>query len=175
MEEYTGVKFGTRIEKGSVGDVSAYLELDKALGEFLKPEENEGNMSMRTGDGFLIKRAGAKMTSLSKEDVVLVRKIEEGIVYAVGGTPSSESIMHHEIYRKRKDANIILHFHDDRLLGKTGWETVGPFPYGSMELANAVGEAAGKTDRVEIEGHGFAVIAKNREELLGTIRSLYRR
>lgn len=175
MEEYAGVKFGTRIEGGSVGNVSAFLELDKALGEYLKPEENEGNMSMRTADGFLIKRAGVKMTLLRSEDVVLVKKIEKNIVHAVGGTPSSESIMHDEIYRKRKDAGIILHFHDDKLLGKTGWRKIGHFPYGSMELAEAVADAAGKTDRIEIEGHGFVVIAKNGKELLGIIRSLYRR
>ncbi|NYZ77766.1 class II aldolase/adducin family protein, partial [Candidatus Micrarchaeota archaeon] len=162
MEKYAGVKFRTRIEKGSVGGVSGFLGLDRALAKYLKPEANEGNMSMRAADGFLIKRSGARMTSLTGKDVVLVKNVENNVVHAVGGTPSSESILHHEVYRKRKDAGVILHFHNDSLLEELDWETVGPFPYGSRGLADAVAKAAGKTDRIKIAGHGFVLIAKGR-------------
>lgn len=163
MEKYTGVKFETVLEEGTVGDVSEFLEIDKMLGKYIHPEKNEGNMSMRTVDGFLIKRAGAGMTGLSENDVVLVKKIENGRVYAVGGTPSSESIMHYNIYNKKKDAGIILHFHDDELMEKLSWETVGLFPYGSRELADAVGNAS--ENKIKIAGHGLVIIAKDKEEL----------
>ncbi len=175
MEEYTGVKFETIIEKGNVDDVSEFLGIDRMLGEYLNPEGNEGNMSIRVEGGFLIKKAGTRMTSLTENDIVLVKKIEAGKVYAVGGTPSSESIMHYKIYKRRKNANIVLHFHDDGLLGKLDWKSVGPFPYGSGELADAVADASENTDRIEIEEHGFVIIAENKEKLFEIIRSLFRR
>ncbi len=173
MEEYTGVKFETVVDEGDAGDVSEFLEIDKLLGKYISPEENEGNMSMRVNDGFLVKKAGAGMTRLSENDVVLVKKIESGKVHAVGGTPSSESIMHYEIYKRRKDADIILHFHDDELMEKVRWEKVGPFPYGSMELAEAVGKTSENTDRIKIAGHGLIIIAKNKDELLKILEEIY--
>lgn len=173
MEEYTGVKFRTVIEEGAVGDVSEFLKIDKLLGKYLHPEENEGNMSLRVDGGFLIKIAGAGMTKLTEKDVVLVKKIESGKVYAVGGTPSSESIMHYSIYNKRKDAGAILHFHDDELMQKIDWEAVGPFPYGSKELADAVADASEKNDKIKIAGHGLVIIARKKEELLGMLEEIY--
>ena len=173
MEEYAGVKFETVLLEGDIGDVSGFLEIDKLLGKYLHPEKNEGNMSLRVEDGFLVKRAGAGMTKLTEKDVVLVKKIENGKVYAVGGTPSSESVMHYSIYNRRKDAGIILHFHDDELMKKLDWETVGPFPYGSRELADAVGNASSKNDRIKIAGHGLVVIAKNKKELFKILGEIY--
>lgn len=173
MEEYTGVKFETVIEEGKLGDVSEFLELDKLLGKYLNPGKNEGNMSLRIGAGFLIKKAGSRMTSLAENDVVYVRKVENGTVYAVGGTPSSESIMHYEIYEKRKDAEIILHFHDNSLLEKAEWKTVGPFAYGSIELAKAVGAASEITDKIKIEMHGFVIIAKSRDRLVKILDAIF--
>lgn len=173
MEEYTGVKFETILEEGKIGDVSEFLELDKMLGRYLNPKENEGNMSLRIGTGFLIKKTGKRMTSLAENDVVFVKRIEGRRVYAVGGTPSSESIMHYEIYKKRKDAGIVLHFHDDSLLGKLEWKTVGPFSYGSRKLAEAVAGASEITDKIKIERHGFVVIAKDKDMLMKILDEIY--
>ena len=171
MEEYTGVKFETVIEEGSIGNVSEFLEVDKMLEEYINPEGNEGNMSIRTVEGFLIKKAGTRMTSLAENDVVLVKRIEDK-VYAVGGTPSSESIMHYEIYKRRKEVNIVLHFHNEL---SVKWKSVGPFPYGSRELADAVADAMKDTDKVEIKEHGYVIAAENKEKLFGIIQSLFRR
>jgi ribulose-5-phosphate 4-epimerase/fuculose-1-phosphate aldolase len=175
LEEYAGVKFKTVIEKGDIGDVSEYLRMDRALEKYITPSGNEGNMSLRVKKGFLIKKAGTRMTSLTGNDVVLVKKVENGKVYAVGGIPSSESIMHYEIYKRRKEINIVLHFHDEELLKELKWKSVGPLPYGSRELADAVAESLSDTDRIKIEEHGFVVVAENREELFGIIRPLFHR
>ncbi len=173
MEEYTGVKFETVVLEGKMGDVSEFLELDGKLGKYFNPEENEGNMSLRIGSGFLIKKAGARMTSLKEEDVVFVKRIERGRVYAIGGTPSSESMMHYEIYKMRRDAAAVLHFHDDRLLERADWSVVGPFPYGSRKLAEAVAAASEITDKIKIEGHGFVIIAKDGKGLLEILDRIY--
>ena len=98
METYEGVKFRYRLVENELpaDDVKRYLKLDARLREFLDPQENEGNMSMRLAEGFLIKRAGAKMTELTEKDVSLVVGVEEGEVVAAGAVPSSEAKMHHE-------------------------------------------------------------------------------
>ena len=171
MEEYAGVKFGAVVEEGEVGDVFGFLKLDMMIGEYISPKGNEGNMSLRVENGFLIKKTGMRMTSLAEKDVVLVKKIEGGKVYVVGGTLSSESVMHYMIYQKRKNAKIILHFHDDELLGKLDWESVGPFPYGSKELAEAVVDAS--ENRIKLEGHGFVIIADDKEELVKILGEIY--
>lgn len=173
MEEYTGVKFETVLLEGESGDVSEFLEIDGKLAEYFNPEENEGNMSIKVEGGFLIKKAGAMMTSLAENDIVLVKKIEDGKVYSVGGTPSSESVMHYKIYEKRKDAKIILHFHNDELIRKLDWETVGPFPYGSRKLADAVGNVSVHNDRIRIAGHGLVIIVKDKKELFGILEEIY--
>lgn len=166
MEKYVGVKFKTRMEKGRIGNVSEFLKIDRMLARYINPKENEGNMSMRIRDGFLIKRSGARMTSLKKSDVVLVRRIKGNVVYSVGGIPSSESLMHYKIYKKREDANLILHFHEDLLLEKLDWPAVDPLPYGSKELANAVAKLSVKSNKIKIKGHGFVIIARSKEELI---------
>jgi len=166
LERYIGVKFKTRIEKGKIRNVSEFLKVDRTLARYINPKENEGNMSIRVRGGFLIKKSGARMTSLKKSDVVLVRKVKGNVVCAVGGIPSSESLMHYKIYKKRKDANLVLHFHDDLLLKKLDWPAVGPFPYGSKELANAVAKLSVKSNKIKIKGHGLVIIAGSREELV---------
>lgn len=167
MEEYIGVKFnflddGARIEENQI---KKFLKIEGELGRFLKTRKNEGNLSMRSGAGFLIKRAGARMTKLRKSDVVFVRKIVGGMVFCSGGTPSSESLMHYNIYKKVRSAYIILHYHYDKLLNRLKVKKVGPFQYGSLALARNVGKTARKNKIIEITRHGFVITAKNQKEL----------
>ncbi|MBU0532837.1 class II aldolase/adducin family protein [Candidatus Micrarchaeota archaeon] len=166
MEEYNGVKFSYRLVEGKLPEISSYLTLDAKLRGFLNPKKNEGNMSIRVANGFLIKRTGAKMTELGKEDVSLVLEVDEDIVIAVGAVPSSETRMHYEIYGALPEVSIILHFHDENLLEKFEGASVGPFSYGSKELAKAAAKMARLHGIFMIKEHGFVLIAKNEEELL---------
>lgn len=177
MEGYEGVKFRYRFVEKELpqDDVKRYLGLDARLREFLDPQENEGNMSMRLAEGFLVKRAGARMTELNKKDVSLVLGEEKGEVVAAGTVPSSEARMHHEIYKAKPTAMIILHFHNDWLLEKFEGPGIGPFPYGSLGLAEAAGKAAKSHNVFKIREHGFVLIAKEEEELLQSMRDVSRR
>ena len=174
MEEYKGVKFKVIQEPGDISaeDAFAFVELDNSLRKFLHPVKNEGNLSIRAGNGFLVKCTGAKLTECNPRDAVLVTKIIGEEVHAIGGTPSSESMMHYEIYRKRKDANVILHFHSDKLLLKPLGPEVGPFPYGTNELARAVGEAAENNDVIRIREHGLVIVSIDREDLIRKMKEL---
>jgi ribulose-5-phosphate 4-epimerase/fuculose-1-phosphate aldolase len=171
MEEYAGVKFEVKALPGRV-EGAALLEADRLVARFIRVSGGEGNLSVRKGSGFLIKRTGAQMTKLREEDVVFVKKIEGGTVHAMGGTPSSESRMHWEIYRARKDANVILHFHDDRRLGGKFGAEIGPFPYGTAELAEAAGAASLGSDRIKIRQHGFVAIARDLEDLAALLSAI---
>lgn len=175
MEEYEGVKFKVVLEQGEIPEerISEFLDLDHSLKRFLHPKKNEGNLSIRTMDGFLIKRTGAVLTQCRKDDAVLVSRVKGDRVYAVGGVPSSESLMHAAIYEIRKDANIILHFHDEGLLAKIECAEVGPFPYGTEELAQAVGKAAEKNDLVKIKEHGLVLVAENKIDLIKKLEGLF--
>lgn len=172
MEEYGGVKFKVNALPGSVQGAGGLLEADRLVARFVRTEGGEGNLSVRKGSGFLIKRSGAQMTKLREEDVVFVQKIDGGTVHAIGGTPSSESRMHWAIYKNRKDANVILHFHDDKRLGEKFGVEIGPFPYGTSELAEAAGKASRRSDLIKIKGHGFVVIAKDLEGFAATLSLL---
>lgn len=167
MEEYKGVKFSYRLvdKERPAEELRKYLELDAKLGEYLDPIENDGNMSMRLAEGFLIKCAGARMTELTGKDVSMVVGIEEGNVVATGSVPSSEARMHHEIYNAMPEAWVVLHFHDDRMLEKFEGAAIGPFPYGSAELAEAAGKEAESRQMFMIKEHGFVLIAKDERGL----------
>jgi L-fuculose-phosphate aldolase len=168
MEEYKGVKFRYRIVEKELPEeqLKKYLDIDARLKEFLDPENNEGNMSLRLEKGFLIKRAGARMTELTKKSVSMIVEIEE-IVIAAGAIPSSEARMHNEIYRHHPEANMILHFHDEKMLKSFQGPAIGSFPYGSKELADAAGNL--KQKMFMIKDHGFVIIAKDEEELFEMI------
>lgn len=177
MEKYEGVKFSYRLVEKELpkDEVREYLGLDAMLKEFLDPQENEGNMSMRLANGFLVKRAGARMTRLTENDVSMVVGIENEEVVAAGAVPSSESKMHHEIYKAVPAARIVLHFHNDMLLERFEKPAIGPFPYGSLGLAEAAGKAAKSHNVFKIREHGFVLIAKDREELLQSMKAISKR
>lgn len=174
MEEYIGVKFEVIKEPGRIPkkELDLVLKIDRALGKYLKPKENEGNISVRTENGFLIKKSGVKLTKLKKDDVVLVHKVGLRTVYCTGGTPSSESRMHADIYKNVPSAKMILHFHCDTLLGKSGFVRVGPFSYGSLALARSVGKAAKDHAVIEIIRHGFVIVASEEDAVFKMLSSL---
>jgi hypothetical protein len=176
MERYDGVKFGLVPvdETLAESDLLQYLVLDGAIGKSISTCANEGNMSKRLAKGFLIKKAGSQMSRLGREDVVFVKKVDHGSIHATG-RPSSESMMHHEIYSAREDVNSILHFHDDALLKKiesrekSGWVFTGTFPYGTMELARAAARASIESSFIALDLHGLLICAKDDAQLLSML------
>jgi hypothetical protein len=175
-EGYGGIKFECELT-GPLGGLDAqveeYLSIDAKLRNYLSPKSNEGNMSMRAAGSFLIKAAGAEMTRLTKEDVSFAYDIdeEEYALKAKGKTPSSESFMHYYIYKFYPEINIVLHFHDEHLMEKAKHlPSVGPFPYGSHDLAREAAKA--KAAVVKIIEHGFLAKARNPQDLFSILRAL---
>lgn len=176
MEKYEGVKFrATRFPGGIPAPcASALLRIDASLKGLLSPTANEGNISVLCKGGFLIKGTGSKLTQLSAKDLSLVLSINEkefALTYS-GALPSSESFLHHFVYRS-VPASIILHFHDDSILSrKLPFPSIPKFPYGSMELAKAVSSKAKSGKIILMEGHGFLIWAEKEEEITPLLKSI---
>lgn len=67
-----------------------------------------GNLSARTGDGFVITPSGLPYDTLAEEDLVAI----EGAGHAKGAhAPSSEWRLHRDIYAAHPDACAIVHTH----------------------------------------------------------------
>jgi len=176
-EEYTGVKFDCEVT-GPISEIfnsqsEEYLAIDRKLKNYLSPKSNQGNLSMRAGGGFLIKEAGTQMAKLTKDDISFVYSVDEEnyAVKAKGKLPSSEAFLHHYIYKLYPDITVVLHFHDNRLMEKAKHlPTIGPFPYGSHDLAREAAKA--KASVIRIIEHGFVVKARSPEELFSTLTAL---
>jgi len=74
-----------------------------------------GNISLRTNDGILITPSGIPFYELTSSDIITVDY--NGNVKKGAHKPSSEALMHIEIYKTRKDINAIIHVHPPLLTG----------------------------------------------------------
>ena len=79
-----------------------------------------GNLSFRSGEGFVITASGLKnKENLADDCFVIVKAYDEQTnTFIVEGKkkPSSESIMHHLIYRACGDVNAVFHGHNDLIV-----------------------------------------------------------
>lgn len=66
-----------------------------------------GNLSVRSGDGFLITPSSMPYDVMRPDDIV---EMDFDGTY-VGGRPSSEWRFHRDILRAREDINVVLHCH----------------------------------------------------------------
>ncbi|MGQ9919906.1 MAG: class II aldolase/adducin family protein [Desulfobacca sp.] len=69
----------------------------------------DGNVSARQGQYFLTTTSGVSKGFLQVEDLVLVDP--DGRVIAGRGRPTSELLLHLEVYRQRPEAGAVIHAH----------------------------------------------------------------
>jgi ribulose-5-phosphate 4-epimerase/fuculose-1-phosphate aldolase len=122
-----------------------------------------GNLSFRSKDGFVITASGLK----DKEDLedicfVYVKAYDEqdNTFFVEGQTkPSSESIMHHLIYKTFGDVNAVFHGHNDTIIAHA--EELGlpvtekEYESGTVELAKEVLKVLGDHKLIVLRNHGF--------------------
>ncbi|WP_337860153.1 class II aldolase/adducin family protein [Ferroplasma sp.] len=143
-----------------------------------------GNISMRTSDGnVVITPSGTNYSKSTAEDMVVTDlngKIIDGDL-----KPSSERLMHYEIYRNRKDVMAIVHTHsiyssvlsvtDDRippvtedtamLLGN-GVNVSKYALTGTLELAKYVVEGLSSNNATIMKNHGAVSVGKDMERAI---------
>ncbi len=193
-EKYTGVKFAvpegalakkTVLTVESKGLIRAMKKAAKELAERGLSQGTSGNVSTRTSKGFIITTTASKLASLSDEDFVLVEEFDfEGnsLKKAFGfKTPSSETPMHHLIYKARPDVNAIIHVHDPALISEKAIAklrlpvTEQELSYGTKDIAEGVAALITGKDAVVARNHGIVVVGKSIEDCLEKVVTLHRR
>lgn len=144
-----------------------------------------GDLSARTGNGFLITAAGADLSDLSDEDFVLVESFDSNsnsLTKACGLKPPSPSTsMHSLIYSRRPDISAIIRA-EDAALSRPGVAEKLRLPAAqpglgasSREAAEAAASLAEKSDVAILPGSCAIILSRTVEE--GTERAdvLHRR
>lgn len=159
------------IEQGSKNDI---IYWSKRLYQKGMSPSTSGNISVRTEKGILISSSGVCLNDMDEKDVVLIDF--SGNLIEGDKKPSSEKIMHTEIYNKRDDIGAIIHSHCPVIsaFAIAGYEIKKPIlpdfvlfcdkvplvPYycpSSIELASAVGEYFEKYSAVLMKNHGVVI------------------
>ena len=144
-----------------------------------------GNISIRyKKDEFqriAVTPSGLSLKSLAEKDIVIV-DMEENKIYNDSKTPTSELLMHLNIYKTRNDINAVIHTHSPIATGFAfagekieRIEGFGPineqfipsvdyYNPGSVELAEAVSQGLEKSDVLILKEHGIVSVGKNLDE-----------
>lgn len=138
--------------------------------------KSAGNLSFRTGSGFIVSATGVALEALERENLVEVLKVEIGqgqiLVHAKGRlVPSKESMLHSGIYALRPKINAVFHTHD-QLVVELADElpipcTRGEQPRGSTELAEEVQRllrSQGAARYIVLRKHGIIAMGETMEE-----------
>jgi hypothetical protein len=180
--DYLGVKFRTQMTDATPPDdprIHALAEWCVAFDQYgLAPPYDGGsygNLSFRIMPGdsaFIITASSSGLgDSIANDRFVTVDTIDlaGGIVYARGSRlPSSESMVHHAIYRTRPDINAIFHGHCDNI-SRNATTLSAPIthreaPYGTRELVEQVMRILHRGPFIEMRNHGFLSTGKTIEE-----------
>jgi len=134
-----------------------------------------GNLSFRLKEGynsFIITASELRVKDNLTDDMfVTVHScdMKKGTSLASGlKEPSSESILHHEIYRKRKDVGAIFHGHSKIILNHGGklniTTTRTKDKPASVALVESVLDILGNESFLIMRSHGFLSLGKDMKE-----------
>lgn len=181
-EQYTGIKFKTIFRKTQAPVDDRIKELKKWCKFFHEknlappyPGGSYGNLSFRTENNkneFIITGTCIGFKNNLSDDCfvkIISCDIINKVIYAEGTrNPSSESMLHYAIYKKRPDVNAIFHGHSKEVLASATKlnipETLKEKPYGSIELVNSVIEILNNHHLICMKNHGFISLGETMEE-----------
>ena len=182
MENYQGPKFKTILEKKEIKyseKIKKMMMWGKILSKhnFIPHYENKnepeikssgGNLSFRYKSGFIITASYSDIENLRMVDFVFVKNtdLQKKIIHATGlRNPSSETMIHHVIYKTRNDVNVIFHGHFNELLqnySRIGLVSTKKFAhYGTIELVESLLEVLEQNNFIILKEHGFISLGKN--------------
>lgn len=141
-----------------------------------------GNLSVRSGDGFLITPSGTPYEEITAESVVQVAM--DGS-HAPGLRPSSEWRFHRDIYAARPDVHAVVHAHPPYstalamcrmdipaahyMIAVGGGDSIrcaGYYTYGTQELSDAVVRALEGRLACLLANHGMIAVGATMEQAM---------
>ena len=173
------IRFNTVFVSGNVPVDAKIVELKEWSEKFQKngltPEfegNYTGNLSFRSGEGFVITASGLKdKENLTDDCFVYIRNYDEQTnTFFVEGRkkPSSESIMHNLIYKRCREVNAVFHGHNDLIVANADTlklpVTEKEYAVGTTELAKEVLKALGDNKLIVLRNHGFVSLGTTMKE-----------
>jgi ribulose-5-phosphate 4-epimerase/fuculose-1-phosphate aldolase len=136
-----------------------------------------GNLSMRTGDGYVMTPTGSSLGAL---DPARLSVLDQAGNHVAGDAPTKEALLHLAMYRERPRDGAVIHLHATHSVAVSVLADVDPadvlppltayyamrigtlpllpfFAPGDAALAAAVGALAGKHHAVLLANHGPVV------------------
>ncbi len=169
------------MEYTNTGSKNEILYWGKRLYQKGMSPSTSGNISIKTNDGILITASGTCVNDMNENDIVLIDY--DGNLKEGNKKPSSEKIMHSEIYTQRDDINAIIHCHCPMITAYAvagvpikkpilpdfvySFDEIPIVPYfcpSSIELAQTVGKYFEHYSAVLLKNHGIVLGDTNLQE-----------
>jgi len=155
----------------------ALCALGRSLFERGLTHGSTGNLSVRSGEGFLLTPTGSSLGTL---DPARLSRLDAHGAHVAGDAPTKEALLHLAVYRERPADAGIVHLHSTHSVAVSVLADVDPddvlppltayyvmrigrlpllpyFPPGDKALAEAVGRAAGRHHALLLANHGPVV------------------
>jgi len=158
-------------------DRDALCALGRSLFDRGLTHGSTGNLSVRSGDGFLLTPTGSSLGTL---DPARLSRLDAHGAHVAGDAPTKEALLHLAVYRERPADAGIVHLHSTHSVAVSVLADVDPddvlppltayyvmrigrlpllpyYPPGDKALAEAVGRAAGRHHALLLANHGPVV------------------
>ncbi len=177
---YQGIKFNVEINRKEINhyhlkELNSYCKIFHK--NSLAPSYSGGsygNLSFRKKkfkNEFIITPSNSCLGNLENKDFVEITNfnLEKKKIFCDGlRKPSSETILHYFIYKKRPEINAIFHGHSKKILDfsekKNIISTKNEIPYGTIELVDATLKILEDNYFFILKNHGFFSIGKSMKE-----------
>jgi ribulose-5-phosphate 4-epimerase/fuculose-1-phosphate aldolase len=151
-----------------------------------------GNLSLRTGDGFLMTPTGVSLGAL---DPARLSRLDASGAHVDGDAPTKEAALHLAMYRERPGDHAVVHLHSTHSVAVSVLAEIDPvdalppltayyamrvgtllllpyFPPGDAALAEAVGHAAARHHALLLANHGPVVSGASLASAVDAIEEL---
>jgi fluorothreonine transaldolase len=157
--------------------VEGVRELGRAAAVFEHQTDSAGNVSFQVDGQVLVTASGSYIKDLAPEDFIQLTEFSDWTLRCRGaGPPSAESYMHY-LMRTAVDAQYVVHNHyipgDE--LEDLDVLVIPPKEYGSVELAEAVTEAARRSQVIYVRRHGLVFWGESLEQCRSLVAGVARR
>ncbi len=153
---------------------------------------SSGNISVKTGDGWLMSPTNVSLGAL---DPTRLSQLDSSGKHTAGDAPTKESFLHLAMYRERTNAGAVVHLHSTHSVAVSCLDGIDPedvlppitayyvmrvgklplIPYyapGDPTLADAVGRLAAKHSAVLLANHGPVVAGSSLSAAVNAIEEL---